>query len=93
MCPIGNIAVFTKPLTVMKDDRGYLMTDVLLAVDGTEKPEEILYVITSPPQYGQLEYVTYPGVAITSFSQMDVAGQAVCYVHHSKAASPRDTFR
>ncbi|XP_053226453.1 FRAS1-related extracellular matrix protein 1 isoform X7 [Podarcis raffonei] len=89
----GNIAVFTKPLTVMKGDRGYLMTDVLLAVDGTEKSEEILYVITSPPQYGQLEYVTYPGVAITSFSQMDVAGQAVCYVHHSKAASPRDTFR
>ncbi|XP_042310518.1 FRAS1-related extracellular matrix protein 1 isoform X3 [Sceloporus undulatus] len=89
----GNIAVFMKPLTVLKGDRGLLMTDVLLAVDGTEKPEELLYVITSPPQYGQIEYVSYPGVAITSFSQMDVAGQAVCYVHNSKAASPRDMFR
>ncbi|KAH0628328.1 hypothetical protein JD844_009328 [Phrynosoma platyrhinos] len=89
----GNIAVFMKPLTVLKGDRGLLMTDVLLAVDGTEKPEELLYVITSPPQHGQIEYVSYPGVAITSFSQMDVAGQAVCYVHNSKAASPRDMFR
>ncbi|XP_053152072.1 FRAS1-related extracellular matrix protein 1-like [Hemicordylus capensis] len=89
----GNIAVFMKPLTVLKGDRGHLMTDVLLAVDGTEKPEELLYVITSPPQYGQIEYVRYPGVPITSFSQMDVAGQAVCYVHKSKAAAPKDMFR
>ncbi|XP_060618381.2 FRAS1-related extracellular matrix protein 1 isoform X3 [Anolis sagrei] len=88
----GNIAVFMRPLTVLKGDRGLLMTDVLLAVDGTEKPEELLYVITAPPQYGQIEYVSYPGVAITSFSQMDVAGQAVCYVHKSKEASSKDMF-
>lgn len=89
----GDIAVFVRPLTVSKGDRGFLTTDVLLAIDGTDKPEELLYVITSPPQYGQIEYVSYPGVPITSFSQMDVAGQAVCYVHNSKAAVPRDLFR
>lgn len=89
----GNIAVFLKPLTVLKGDRGHLMTDVLLAVDGTEKPEELLYVITSPPQYGQIEYVSYPGIPISSFSQMDVAGQAVCYVHSSKTPASKDTFR
>ncbi|XP_044284048.1 FRAS1-related extracellular matrix protein 1 [Varanus komodoensis] len=89
----GNIAVFMKPLTVLNGDRGLLTTDILLAIDGTEKPEELLYVITSPPQYGQIEYVSYPGAAITSFSQMDVASQVVCYVHHSKATSPKDKFR
>ncbi|XP_020638622.3 FRAS1-related extracellular matrix protein 1 isoform X2 [Pogona vitticeps] len=89
----GNIAVFVRTLTVLKGGRGLLRTDVLLAVDGSEKPEELLYVITSPPQYGQMEYVSYPGIAITSFSQMDVAGQAVCYVHNSKASSPRDVVR
>lgn len=78
---------------MLKGDRGHLMTDVLLAVDGAEKPEEILYVITSPPQYGQIEYTRYPGIPISSFSQMDVAGQAVCYVHSSKAAASKDTFR
>ncbi|XP_007465709.1 PREDICTED: FRAS1-related extracellular matrix protein 1 [Lipotes vexillifer] len=89
----GDIVIRTKPLLVSKGDRGFLMTTTLLAVDGTDKPEELLYVITSPPRYGQVEYVHYPGVPITSFSQMDIAGQTVCYVHKSTAAAHRDTFR
>nr|XP_009677125.1 PREDICTED: FRAS1-related extracellular matrix protein 1-like isoform X1 [Struthio camelus australis] len=89
----GDIAVFTKPLQVPKGDRGYITTDALLALDGTDKPEELLYVITSPPQYGQIEYVSYPGIPITSFSQMDVARQIVCYVHNAKAPVSEDTFR
>ncbi|KAM6109412.1 FRAS1-related extracellular matrix protein 1 [Phoenicopterus ruber ruber] len=89
----GDIAVFIKPLRVPKGDRGYITTDVLLALDGTNKPEELLYVITSPPQYGQIEYVSYAGIPITSFSQMDVARQIVCYVHNTKAVVPEDTFR
>ncbi|KAM6170101.1 FRAS1-related extracellular matrix protein 1 [Rhynchocyon petersi] len=89
----GDIVILAKPLVVPKGNRGLLTTTVLLAVDGTDKPEELLYVITSPPQYGQVEYVRYPGVPITNFSQMDIAGQTVCYVHTSKVAAPRDTFR
>ncbi|XP_062465025.1 FRAS1-related extracellular matrix protein 1 isoform X2 [Pezoporus occidentalis] len=89
----GDIAVFIKPLTVPKGDQGYITTDVLLALDGTDMPEELLYVITSPPQYGQIEYVSYPGIPITSFSQMDVVRQIVCYVHNTKAVVPEDTFR
>uniref|UniRef100_A0A7M4DYN3 FRAS1-related extracellular matrix protein 1 n=1 Tax=Crocodylus porosus TaxID=8502 RepID=A0A7M4DYN3_CROPO len=89
----GDIAVFIRPLTVSKGDRSYITTDALLAIDGTDKPEELLYVITSPPQYGQIEYVRFPEIPITSFSQMDIAGQAVCYVHSSKAAASEDMFR
>ncbi|NXO01589.1 FREM1 protein, partial [Rhinopomastus cyanomelas] len=88
-----DIAVFIKPLTVLKGERGYITTDVLLALDGTDKPEELLYVITSPPQYGQIEYVSHSGIPIASFSQMDIARQIVCYVHHTKAVVPEDTFR
>ncbi|XP_051843280.1 FRAS1-related extracellular matrix protein 1 [Antechinus flavipes] len=88
-----DIAVFTKPLVVSKGDKGFLTTSTLLATDGTDKPEELLFVITSPPQYGQMEYVSYPGVSITNFNQMDIAGQKVCYVHKSKAAVPNDMFR
>ncbi|NXH09875.1 FREM1 protein, partial [Bucco capensis] len=77
-----DIAIFIKPLRVLKWEQGYITTDVLLALDGTDKPEELLYVITSPPQYGQIEYVSSPGIPITSFSQMDVARQIVCYVHN-----------
>ncbi|NWY42503.1 FREM1 protein, partial [Sylvia atricapilla] len=89
----GDISVFMKLLRVPKGDQSYITTDVLLALDGTDKPEELLYVITSPPQYGQIEYVSYPGTPITSFSQMDVARQIVCYVHKAKAAVCEDKFR
>ncbi|NWT01424.1 FREM1 protein, partial [Mionectes macconnelli] len=89
----GDIAVFMKLLRVPKGGHSYITTDVLLALDGTDKPEELLYVITSPPQYGQIEYVSYPGIPITNFSQMDVARQIVCYVHNTEAAVLEDTFR
>ncbi|XP_058157866.1 FRAS1-related extracellular matrix protein 1 [Dasypus novemcinctus] len=89
----GDIVILAKPLVVSKGNRGFLTTTTLLAMDGTDKPEDLLYVITSPPQHGQVEYVHYPGVPITSFSQMDIAGQTVCYVHKSTAAVPSDTFR
>ncbi|XP_078426642.1 FRAS1-related extracellular matrix protein 1a isoform X3 [Cetorhinus maximus] len=89
----GEIVILLKPLTIIKGDRGTLTTAVLLASDGTNKPEELLYVITVPPKYGQVEYINYPGVAITSFSQMDVAAQTVSYTHKSKAAATRDSLR
>lgn len=85
--------IHAKPLVVANGDRGFLSTATLLAVDGADKPEELLYLITSPPQYGQVEYVHYPGVPITSFSQMDIAGQTVCYIHKSRVAAPSDSFR
>uniref|UniRef100_A0A8C3VCC3 FRAS1-related extracellular matrix protein 1 n=1 Tax=Catharus ustulatus TaxID=91951 RepID=A0A8C3VCC3_CATUS len=89
----GDIDISMKLLRVPKGDRSYITNDVLLALDGTDKPEQLLYVITSPPQYGQIEYVSYPGIPITSFSQMDVARQIVCYVHKAKAFVREDTFR
>nr|XP_019594742.1 PREDICTED: FRAS1-related extracellular matrix protein 1 isoform X1 [Rhinolophus sinicus]XP_019594743.1 PREDICTED: FRAS1-related extracellular matrix protein 1 isoform X1 [Rhinolophus sinicus]XP_019594744.1 PREDICTED: FRAS1-related extracellular matrix protein 1 isoform X1 [Rhinolophus sinicus]XP_019594745.1 PREDICTED: FRAS1-related extracellular matrix protein 1 isoform X1 [Rhinolophus sinicus] len=89
----GDIVILAKPLVMSKGGRGFLTTSTLLAMDGTDKPEELLYVITSPPRCGQVEYVHYPGVPITSFSQMDIAGQIVCYVHKSKAPVSSDTFR
>ncbi|XP_040818755.1 FRAS1-related extracellular matrix protein 1 isoform X1 [Ochotona curzoniae] len=89
----GEIVILAKPLVLAKGDRGFLTPTTLLAVDGTHKPEELLYVITSPPQYGQVEYVRYPGIPITSFSQMDIAGRTVCYIHRSTASVLNDTFR
>uniref|UniRef100_A0A8C6HUT0 FRAS1-related extracellular matrix protein 1 n=1 Tax=Mus spicilegus TaxID=10103 RepID=A0A8C6HUT0_MUSSI len=89
----GDIVIHAKPLVVAKGDRGLLTTATLLAVDGADKPEELLYLITSPPQHGQVEYVHSPGVPIASFSQMDIAGQTVCYIHKSRTAVPADSFR
>ncbi|XP_031746381.1 FRAS1-related extracellular matrix protein 1 isoform X2 [Xenopus tropicalis] len=89
----GDIAVFVKMLNVSKGERVIITTNVLLATDGTDRPEELLYVLSSPPQYGQIEYVKHPGIPITSFSQMDVAAHTICYVHDFNSAATTDMFR
>uniref|UniRef100_A0A8C9VSQ3 Fras1 related extracellular matrix 1a n=1 Tax=Scleropages formosus TaxID=113540 RepID=A0A8C9VSQ3_SCLFO len=77
----GDIAVFSKPVLVTRGGRVVLTTDILLAVDGTDHPEELLYVVMEGPAHGHMEYAHHPGTPITSFSQMDVAANLVCYVH------------
>ncbi|KAM3857595.1 FRAS1-related extracellular matrix protein 1a [Diretmus argenteus] len=89
----GTIVVFVKPVNVSRGDRVVLTTDVLLATDGTDKPEEILYVITNPPAHGHIEYIRHPGLAISTFSQMDVAANLVAYVHDNRASAPRESFQ
>ncbi|XP_067846389.1 FRAS1-related extracellular matrix protein 1b isoform X2 [Heptranchias perlo] len=89
----GDIVVLTKPVTLTEGDRVTLTTDVLMATDGTGKPEELLYAISVPPAHGQIEYINYPGVAISSFSQLEVAAQKVCYVHDNSREASTDGFR
>uniref|UniRef100_A0A671UFE7 FRAS1-related extracellular matrix protein 1 n=1 Tax=Sparus aurata TaxID=8175 RepID=A0A671UFE7_SPAAU len=89
----GNIAIFVKPVNVSRGDRVVLTTDVLLATDHTDKPEELLYVITNPPPHGHIEYIKHPGLAISTFSQMDIAANLVAYVHDNSASTPKETFQ
>lgn len=89
---VGAIAVFVKPVKVSRGDRVVLTTDVLLATDGSVRPEELLYAVAAPPTHGHLEYVAHPGVAISTFSQLDVAASHVAYSHDNRGGSPRDHF-
>lgn len=89
----GSVAVFVKPVTVSRGGRVTLTTEVLLATDGSDRPEELLYVVTRPPAHGHLEYVAHPGVAVSSFSQMDVAASQVAYAHDNRGASARECFQ
>lgn len=89
----GNIAIFVKPVNVSRGDRVVLTTDVLLATDGTDKPEELLYVVTHPPAHGHIEYIKHPGLVISTFSQMDIAANLVAYVHDNQASAPTETFQ
>ncbi|CAL8384770.1 unnamed protein product [Arctogadus glacialis] len=89
----GNIAVSVRPVTVSRGDRLVLNTDVLLATDGTDRPEELQYIVTAPPLHGHLEYVRHPGIAIATFSQMDVVANLVAYVHDNRASEPTDAFQ
>lgn len=82
-----------KPVNVSRGDRVLLTTDVLLATDNTDKPEELLYVITNPPSHGYIEYIKHPGLSIYTFSQMDIAANLVAYVHDNRASTPAETFQ
>ncbi|XP_076144575.1 FRAS1-related extracellular matrix protein 1a isoform X3 [Alosa pseudoharengus] len=89
----GDIALMLRPVKASRGERVLLTTDVLLALDGTDQPEELLYALTAPPSDGQLEYVQHPGLPIHSFSQMDIAAQLICYVHDNRATATREWIR
>uniref|UniRef100_A0A8C5R7E8 FRAS1-related extracellular matrix protein N-terminal domain-containing protein n=1 Tax=Leptobrachium leishanense TaxID=445787 RepID=A0A8C5R7E8_9ANUR len=88
----GDIVLLTRPVTLTQGDRVTLVTDVLVATDGTGKPGKLLYAVSVPPVHGQIEYINYPGVPISSFSQLDVAAQKVCYVHDNSHEASKDSF-
>nr|XP_033771844.1 FRAS1-related extracellular matrix protein 1-like [Geotrypetes seraphini] len=88
----GDIVLHTKPVTLTEGDRVTLMTDVLMATDGTGKPEKLLYAVSVPPVHGQIEYINYPGVPISSFSQLDVVAQKICYAHDNSQETSKDLF-
>ncbi|XP_034021139.1 FRAS1-related extracellular matrix protein 1a isoform X2 [Thalassophryne amazonica] len=89
----GSIGVFVKSVKVSRGDRVILTTEVLLATDGTDEPEDLLYVVTDPPAHGHLEYIHHPGQHISTFSQMDIAASLVGYVHSNRADAPTDSFQ
>lgn len=82
-----------KPIRASRGEKIVLTTDVLLAIDGTERPEELLYVITVPPTHGHIEYIKHTDIPIHSFSQLDIAGNLVCYVHDNRATSSKETLQ
>ncbi|XP_053325499.1 FRAS1-related extracellular matrix protein 1-like [Spea bombifrons] len=88
----GDIVLLTRPVTLKQGDRVTLITDVILATDGTGKPGKLQYAVSVPPVHGQIEYINYPGVPISSFSQLDVAAQKVCYVHDNSHEAGKDSF-
>lgn len=90
---LGDIVLFTKPVTLTEGDRVTLTTDVLMATDGTGKPEKLLYAISVPPVHGQIECINYPGVPISRYSQLDVVAQKVCYIHDNSHEASKDSFR
>ncbi|XP_016317746.1 FRAS1-related extracellular matrix protein 1b [Sinocyclocheilus anshuiensis] len=88
----GDIALITKPVTLMEGERVILTTDILMATDSGSEPDELIYTISVPPKHGHLHMVQSPGVPVLSFSQMDVAANRVCYTHDNSHFADRDSF-
>lgn len=80
-------------MTLTEGERVVLTTDVLLAADGMDQAEELLYVVSVAPEHGQLHAAQNPGVPLHTFSQLDVAALRVCYTHDNSRMASQDAFR
>lgn len=89
----GSISIWTKAVTVRRGELVVLTTDVLHAEDGTDKPNDILYVITKAAAHGHVGYISTPRLAIDTFSQMDVAASRVVYKHDVVASAASESLQ
>ncbi|KAM9009080.1 uncharacterized protein PRD47_011322 [Ara ararauna] len=88
---LGDIVLLAKPVTLTEGDRVTLTTDVPVATDGTSKPEKLLYAVSLPPVHGQIEHINYPGVPISSYSQLDVVARKVSDVHDNSHGAGKES--
>uniref|UniRef100_A0A4W5KXI9 Uncharacterized protein n=1 Tax=Hucho hucho TaxID=62062 RepID=A0A4W5KXI9_9TELE len=49
--------------------------------------------LRSHPSNSHMEYIKHPVVAISTFSQMDIAANLVGYVHDNRATAPLETLQ
>uniref|UniRef100_A0A3Q1HIX7 C-type lectin domain-containing protein n=1 Tax=Anabas testudineus TaxID=64144 RepID=A0A3Q1HIX7_ANATE len=90
--PPGDIMLRSKAVHLREGERVALNTDVLLATDSASRPEELIFTVSAPPRYGLVHAVQQPGVALISFTQLDVAAHRVCYTHDNSHDAETDSF-
>ncbi|XP_053178655.1 FRAS1-related extracellular matrix protein 1b [Scomber japonicus] len=88
----GDIVLLTRPVQLMEGERVVLNTDILLASDLSGRPEQLVYAVSMPPRHGLVHAVQQPGVALVSFTQLDVAAHRVCYTHDNSHDAETDSF-
>lgn len=77
--------------TVTEGSSAIITTSQLNATDADTPDASLVYTVTAAPAAGYLELTTNAGVAITSFTQSDLAAGIVNYVHNGSEAST-DSF-
>ncbi|GCB76108.1 hypothetical protein scyTo_0015428 [Scyliorhinus torazame] len=84
--------VVSKGVSLKEGGKVTLTTDLLSTTDLNSPDENLLFSITRAPVRGHLECTDQPGVPITTFSQLQLAGNKVYYIHTSDDEVKMDSF-
>ncbi|XP_077981131.1 FRAS1-related extracellular matrix protein 1-like [Glandiceps talaboti] len=87
-----ELVIINDGIQVREGDFVVITPDVLSAFDNSNLVEEIVFSVTQLPLEGQLEDIARPGMTISTFSQLDLAGQRIIYKHVKKNRVEEDSF-
>ncbi|XP_071379709.1 FRAS1-related extracellular matrix protein 2b [Centroberyx affinis] len=84
--------VVNKGVSLKEGGRVTLTTDLLSTSDLNSPDEHLVFTITRAPMRGHLECTDTPGMPITSFTQLQLAGNKVYYIHTADDEAKMDSF-
>lgn len=84
--------VVSKGVSLKEGGRVTLTTDLLSTSDLNSPDEHLVFTITRAPMRGHLECTDAPGTPISSFTQLQLAGSKIYYIHTADDEVKMDSF-
>uniref|UniRef100_A0A2K6EQE4 FRAS1-related extracellular matrix protein 2 n=1 Tax=Propithecus coquereli TaxID=379532 RepID=A0A2K6EQE4_PROCO len=84
--------VISKGVSLKEGGKVTLTTDLLSTSDLNSPDENLVFTITRAPIRGHLECTDQPGVSIASFTQLQLAGNKIYYIHTADDEVKMDSF-
>ncbi|KAM7412782.1 hypothetical protein PAMA_020251 [Pampus argenteus] len=84
--------VISKGVSLKEGGRVSLTTDLLSTSDLNSPDEHLVFTITRAPMRGHLECTDTPGMPISSFTQLQLAGNKIYYIHTADDEVKMDSF-